>query len=53
VDLGTEGLVQMLDDLRPGNLADLVGGIASAVLELSSAKSFKDDLCLIGIEYRK
>lgn len=52
-DLGTEGLVQMLADIRSGNLADLVGGIASAVLDLSGAKSFKDDLCLIGIEYRK
>jgi sigma-B regulation protein RsbU (phosphoserine phosphatase) len=51
-DLGIDGLIQTLDDIRPGNLADLVGGIASAVLERSGARSFKDDLCLIGIEYR-
>ena len=52
-DLGTEGLIQALDEIQPENLADLVGGVASAVLDLSGAKSFKDDLCLIGIEYRK
>ena len=52
-DLGIDGLIQTLDDIRPENLADLVGGIASAVLDLSGAKAFKDDLCLIGIESRK
>ena len=51
-DLGTEGLIQTLDGIRSENLANLVGGIASAVLDLSGAKAFKDDLCLIGIEYR-
>ena len=51
-DLGIEGLIQTLDGIRPENLANLVGGIASAVLDLSGAKAFKDDLCLIGIEYR-
>ena len=51
-DLGIDGLIQTLDGIRPGNLADLVGGIASAVLDRSGARSFKDDLCLIGIEYR-
>jgi sigma-B regulation protein RsbU (phosphoserine phosphatase) len=51
-DLGIEGLIQMLDDIRPENLADLVGGVASAVLDLSGARAFKDDLCLIGIEYK-
>lgn len=50
-DLGIDGLIQTLDDIRPANLADLVGGVASAVLDLSGAKAFKDDLCLIGIEY--
>ncbi|HSP42253.1 MAG TPA: SpoIIE family protein phosphatase [Luteolibacter sp.] len=51
-DLGIDGLIQSLDGLRPENLANLVGGIASAVLDLSGARTFKDDLCLIGIEYR-
>ena len=51
-DLGTEGLIQTLEGIRSENLANLVGGIASAVLDLSGAKAFKDDLCLIGIEYR-
>lgn len=51
-DLGIDGLVQMIGELRPENLADLVGGVASAVLDRSGAKAFKDDLCLIGIEYR-
>ncbi|HSR57137.1 MAG TPA: SpoIIE family protein phosphatase, partial [Candidatus Binataceae bacterium] len=51
-DLGIDGLIQLLDDSRPGNLADLVGGVAPAVLDRSGAKAFKDDLCLIGIEYR-
>lgn len=52
-DLGIDGLIRTLDGVRPENLADLVGGTASAVLELSGAKTFKDDLCLIGIEFRK
>ena len=47
-----EGLVRTLDGIRKDNLADLVGGAVSAVLDLSGAKTFKDDLCLIGIEYR-
>lgn len=51
-DLDIDGLIQTLDDIQPQNLADLVGGVASAVLDLSGAKTFKDDLCLIGIEYR-
>jgi sigma-B regulation protein RsbU (phosphoserine phosphatase) len=51
-DLGIDGLVRTLDDIRSENLADWVGGVASAVLDLSGAKAFKDDLCLIGIEYR-
>ena len=51
-DLGIEGLVRTLDGIRKDNLADLVGGAVSAVLDLSGAKAFKDDLCLIGIEYR-
>jgi PAS domain S-box-containing protein len=51
-DLGIEGLIQVLDEIRHDNLADLVGGVASAVLDRSGAKAFKDDLCLIGIEYR-
>lgn len=52
-DLDIDGLILTLDDIRPQNLADLVGGVASAVLDLSGAKAFKDDLCLIGIEYRR
>jgi phosphoserine phosphatase RsbU/P len=51
-DLGIEGLIQTLDEIRAENLANLVGGVAAAVLGLSGAKAFKDDLCLIGIEYR-
>jgi sigma-B regulation protein RsbU (phosphoserine phosphatase) len=51
-DLGIDGLIQALDGQRTENLPSLVGGIASAVLDLSGAKTFKDDLCLIGIEYR-
>jgi sigma-B regulation protein RsbU (phosphoserine phosphatase) len=52
-DLGIEGLIRTLDDSRSETLADWVGGVASAVLDLSGAKTFKDDLCLIGIEYAK
>jgi sigma-B regulation protein RsbU (phosphoserine phosphatase) len=51
-DLGIEGLIRALDDIRPENLADLVGGVASTVLGLSGARAFKDDLCLIGVEYK-
>jgi len=51
-DLGIGGLIQTLDHIRPESLADLVGGVTSAVLDLSGAKTFKDDLCLIGVEYR-
>jgi sigma-B regulation protein RsbU (phosphoserine phosphatase) len=51
-DLGFDGLIQMLEDIQAKDLADLVGGVASAVLDLSGARNFKDDLCLIGIEYR-
>jgi sigma-B regulation protein RsbU (phosphoserine phosphatase) len=51
-DLGIGGLVQTLEGMRSENLADWVGGVAAAVLDLSGARAFKDDLCLIGIEYR-
>ena len=50
-DLGIGGLIRTLDDIQVRNLADLVGGVASAVLDLSGAKAFKDDLCLVGVEY--
>ena len=52
-DLGIDGLIRTLDNIPSETLADWVGGVASAVLGLSGAKTFKDDLCLIGIEYGK
>lgn len=52
-DLGIEGIIRTLDHIQPDSLADLVGGVVSAILDLSGAKTFQDDLCLIGIEYRK
>jgi sigma-B regulation protein RsbU (phosphoserine phosphatase) len=51
-DLGLRGLIQLLDDLQSDRLADLVSNVATTVLNLSGAKAFNDDLCLIGIEYK-
>lgn len=51
-DLGIEGLIEVLGSVRSEGLADLVSGVAAAVLDLSGARNFNDDLCLIGIEYR-
>ena len=52
-DLGLEGLIPLLGEAPSGGLANLVSGTASAVLERSRATAFHDDLCLIGIEFRK
>lgn len=43
-----DGLTEM--PCRADGLADLVGGVTSAVLSLSKATAFKDELCLVEIE---
>lgn len=52
-DLGLEGVIGLLDGLPGKDLGELVGGLASAVLGKSGTETFNDDLCLIGVEYRK
>lgn len=50
-DIGLQGIVDCIERGRFDGLADLVSGVTSAVLDFSGAKAFKDDVCLIGIEY--
>lgn len=52
-DLRLEGLVQVVNRSPANGLTNLVGGITSGVLEVSGSTAYKDDLCLIGIEYCK
>jgi phosphoserine phosphatase RsbU/P len=52
-DLGIEGLARLIETeaAKKEDLAQLVGGTTTAVLELSGAARFADDVCFIGLEY--
>lgn len=51
-DLGIDGLIGVINQEHPEGLAGLIGGVSSEVLHASGAKMFKDDVCLIAIEYQ-
>lgn len=50
-DLGMEGLIEVVNGCPQSGLAELVGSVSSAVIDRSGAKSFEDDVCLVGLEF--
>jgi sigma-B regulation protein RsbU (phosphoserine phosphatase) len=52
-DLELEGLLRLVNGLSSEDLPGLVNDVMRAVLANSGLETFQDDVCLIGIEYRK
>lgn len=52
-DIGIDGLIDWLNEHPADVLADLVGGVTTAVLSLSKSMAFKDDVCLVGVEFEE
>ena len=51
-ELGIDGLIQVVNQCSHNDLAGFVGTVTSAVLEASGVKSFKDDVCVIGLNFQ-
>ena len=52
-ELGIEGLIQVVNQCNHNDLAGFVGTVTSAVREAPGAKSFKDDVCVIGLSFQR
>jgi sigma-B regulation protein RsbU (phosphoserine phosphatase) len=52
-DLELEGLLQIINGLPSEDLAGLINDVMRSVLAASGLKTFRDDVCLIGIEYHE
>lgn len=52
-ELGIEGLIQLVNQCSHTGLASLVSSVTSAVLDASGAKNFKDDVCVIGLDFQR
>jgi sigma-B regulation protein RsbU (phosphoserine phosphatase) len=52
-DLELEGLLRIIHSLPLEDLPALIDDVMRSVLATSGLKSFKDDVCLIGIEYHE
>ncbi len=52
-DLELEGLLRLINGLPWEDLPGLINDVVRSVLATSESKSFKDDVCLIGIEYHE
>jgi sigma-B regulation protein RsbU (phosphoserine phosphatase) len=52
-DLELVGLLRLINSLTPEDLPGLINDVMTSVLTTSGLETFKDDVCLIGIEYRK
>jgi serine phosphatase RsbU (regulator of sigma subunit) len=52
-DLELEGLLRIINGLRSEDLSKLINDVMRSVLRTSGLEIFKDDVCLIGIEYHK
>jgi sigma-B regulation protein RsbU (phosphoserine phosphatase) len=52
-DVGLEGVSALLSGDRSSSLAELVGTLPEAILNECQATEFGDDLCLIGVEFKK
>ena len=52
-DLNLEGLLRLVNGLPSKDLLGLINDVMRAVLATFGLKTFKDDVCLIGIEYHE
>jgi serine phosphatase RsbU (regulator of sigma subunit) len=52
-DLELEGLLRLVNRLPPEDLAGLINDLMRSVLATSGLQTFKDDVCLIGVEYHE
>ncbi len=52
-DLELEGLLRLINSLPSEDLPGLINDVMRSVLAISGLKTFKDDVCLIGIEYHE
>ncbi len=52
-DLDLKGLLRLIKSLTPEDLSGLINGVITSILKTSGLETFKDDVCLIGIEYHK
>lgn len=52
-ELGIDGLIQVVNQCCNNDLAGFVGTVTSAALEASGAKSFRDDVCVIGLNFQR
>ncbi len=50
-DLDLEGLLRVINSLSLQDLSELTNGVIASVLRTSGLETFRDDVCLIGIEY--
>jgi sigma-B regulation protein RsbU (phosphoserine phosphatase) len=52
-DLELEGLLRIINSLPSEDLPGLINEVMRSVLATSGLEAFKDDVCLIGIEYHE
>jgi sigma-B regulation protein RsbU (phosphoserine phosphatase) len=52
-DLELEGLLRLINSLPSEDLSGLINDVMRSVLATSGLRIFKDDVCLIGVEYHE